>query len=91
MPPLFDVVTPMPYVALQQLLDEANGWGFYAYDKGGYFAEVSDDVIEVLTTIGPRKGSPMSTGAPSTPWTAPTPMSPTSRRPSVAGGPRAPS
>ena len=59
-PPLFDVVTPMPFVALQQLLDEANGWGFYAYDKGGYFAEVSDDVIEVLTTVGPRKGSPMS-------------------------------
>ena len=59
-PPLFDVVTPMPYVALQQLLDEANGWGFYAYDKGGYFAEIDDEVIEVLTTIGPRKGSPMS-------------------------------
>ncbi|HEY5980452.1 MAG TPA: FAD-binding oxidoreductase [Microlunatus sp.] len=59
-PPLFDVVTPMPYVALQQLLDEANGWGFYAYDKGGYFAEISDNVIEVLTTVGPRKGSPMS-------------------------------
>ena len=59
-PPLFEVVTPMPYVALQQLLDEANGWGFFAYDKGGYFAEVSDDVIEVLTTVGPRKGSPMS-------------------------------
>ena len=59
-PPLFEVVTPMPYVALQQLLDEANGWGFFAYDKGGSFAEVSDDVMEVLTTVGPRKGSPMS-------------------------------
>ncbi len=59
-PPLFDVATPMPYVALQQLLDEGNAWGFFAYDKGGYFAEVSDDVIEVLTTVGPRKGSPLS-------------------------------
>ena len=59
-PPLFDFVTPMPYVALQQLLDEGNEWGFYAYDKGGYIAEISDDVIEVLTTIAPRRRSPMS-------------------------------
>lgn len=28
LPPLFDFVTPMPYVALQQMLDEANAWGF---------------------------------------------------------------
>jgi FAD/FMN-containing dehydrogenase len=59
-PPLFDFVTPMPYVALQQLLDEGNAWGFYAYDKGGYIAEITDDVIEVLATFGPRKRSPMS-------------------------------
>ena len=26
-PPLFEFVTPMPYVELQQMLDEANGWG----------------------------------------------------------------
>jgi hypothetical protein len=59
-PPLFDFVTPMPSVALQQLLDEGNAWGFYAYDKGGYIAEITDDVIEVLATFGPRKRSPMS-------------------------------
>jgi FAD/FMN-containing dehydrogenase len=59
-PPLFDFVTPMPYVALQQLLDEGNEWGFYAHDKGGYIDEITDDVIEVLTTIGPRKESPLS-------------------------------
>ena len=60
LPPLFDFVTPMPYVALQQLLDEANGWGSYAYDKGGYFADLTDEVIEVLTEHAPRKTSPMS-------------------------------
>ena len=37
LPPLFDHVTPMPYTALQQLLDEANAWGFYGYDKGASF------------------------------------------------------
>jgi len=28
--PLFDLVTPMPYVELQKLLDEANVWGVHA-------------------------------------------------------------
>ena len=30
LPPLFELVDPMPYVALQQMLDEANAWGRYA-------------------------------------------------------------
>ncbi|MGY1659944.1 FAD-binding oxidoreductase [Geodermatophilus sp. SYSU D00705] len=60
LPPLFDVVAPMPYTGLQQLLDEANAWGFHAYDKSGYFAELTDDVIDVLTEYAPRKTSPLS-------------------------------
>ena len=49
LPPLFELVTPMPYVALQQMLDEANAWGFYGYDKGAYLDDLTDDVIDVLT------------------------------------------
>jgi hypothetical protein len=60
LPPLFDHVEPMPYVALQQLLDEANAWGFYGYDKSGYFEDLSDEVIEILADHAPRKGSPLS-------------------------------
>jgi FAD/FMN-containing dehydrogenase len=60
LPPLFDIVTPMPYVALQQLLDEANAWGVYCYDKGAYVADLSDEVIEVVTERVPAKSSPMS-------------------------------
>jgi FAD/FMN-containing dehydrogenase len=60
LPPLFEVVTPMPYVVLQQMLDEANAWGAYCYDKGAYLADLSDDVIEVVTEIVPAKSSPMS-------------------------------
>jgi FAD/FMN-containing dehydrogenase len=60
LPPLFDHVEPMPYVALQQLLDEANAWGFYGYDKSGYFEDLSDEVIEILAEHAPRKGSPLS-------------------------------
>jgi FAD/FMN-containing dehydrogenase len=60
LPPLFDLVTPMPYAGLQQLLDEANAWGSHAYEKGTYIAELSDDVIDVLVAHVPRKSSPMS-------------------------------
>ncbi|HEY4603595.1 MAG TPA: FAD-binding oxidoreductase [Blastococcus sp.] len=60
LPPLFDVVSPMPYTALQQLLDEANAWGLHGYDKSGYFAELTDEVIDVLVEHAPRKTSPLS-------------------------------
>src|SRR5215469_1509404 len=59
-PPLFDLVTPMPYVELQKLLDEANAWGFHAYEKGTYIEDLSDDVIDIVTEQIPRKNSPMS-------------------------------
>ena len=60
LPPLFDLVTPIPYVSLQQMLDEASAWGAYAYEKGTYVEDLSDDVIEILTANIPRKTSPMS-------------------------------
>ncbi len=50
----------MPYVALQQLIDEPNAWGSYGYDKGAYLADLTDDVIDVLTTYVARKASPLS-------------------------------
>jgi hypothetical protein len=60
LPPLFDVVAPMPYVVVQQLLDEANAWGFYGYDKGAYFVDLTDEVIDVIAEHAPRKSSPLS-------------------------------
>lgn len=60
LPPLVQFATPMPYVALQQLLDEANGWGTYAYDKGAYLESFSEDAISVITKQIPQKSSPMS-------------------------------
>jgi FAD/FMN-containing dehydrogenase len=61
LPPLFDDVAPVPYVALQQMLDEANAWGFYGYDRSIYLEQITDDVIDVLVEHAPRKTSPMST------------------------------
>jgi FAD/FMN-containing dehydrogenase len=60
LPPLFDMVTPMPYVELQKMLDEGNAWGFHCYEKCTYIENLSDEVIEVVTEQVPLKKSPMS-------------------------------
>lgn len=60
LPPLFEVVTPMPFVALQQLSDEAAAWGFHDYEKGAYFPELTDGMIAVLGEYAPRRSSPLS-------------------------------
>jgi FAD/FMN-containing dehydrogenase len=59
-PPLFDFATPMPYVELQKMLDEANAWGFHCYDKGCYVDDFSDEIIDVMSEHLPKKSSPMS-------------------------------
>jgi FAD binding domain/Berberine and berberine like len=60
LPPLWEFTTPMPYVALQQMLDEANAWGFHTYDKGTYLENLSDEAIDVIADHLPRKNSPLS-------------------------------
>ena len=60
LPPLWEFTTPMPYTALQQMLDEANAWGFHTYDKGTYLEDLSDEAIEVVADHLPRKSSPLS-------------------------------
>ena len=63
LPPLFEMVTPMPYVELQKMLDEGNAWGFYRYEKGTSIEDLSDEVIDVVTEHVPHKNSPMSLAA----------------------------
>jgi hypothetical protein len=58
--PLFEFATPMPYVELQKMLDEANAWGMHCYDKGCYVDELSDGVIDALSEHLPNKVSPLS-------------------------------
>jgi FAD/FMN-containing dehydrogenase len=60
LPPLFELVTPIPYVQLQKLLDDANAFGIYAYDKALYLEALSEDVIAVIAEHLPRKTSPHS-------------------------------
>jgi FAD/FMN-containing dehydrogenase len=58
--PLFEMVTPLPYVALQQMLDETAPWGIRAHDKALNLDELSDGAIEVILDRLPRRRSPMS-------------------------------
>ena len=59
-PPLFEFVTPIPYVALQQMLDQAAPWGIQAYEKSLYLDALSPEVISILTAQMGHKQSPMS-------------------------------
>ncbi|MDQ3764522.1 MAG: FAD-binding oxidoreductase [Actinomycetota bacterium] len=60
LPPLFELVTPLPYIELQKMLDDTAPWGIHAYEKGLYLQELSDTAIAVLTEHIPCKSSPMS-------------------------------
>jgi hypothetical protein len=58
--PLFELVTPIPHVALQQLFDEHAAWGVLAYEKAIYLDALTDDVIDIMMERLPAKESPMS-------------------------------
>ncbi|MEU7818532.1 FAD-binding oxidoreductase [Pseudonocardia sp. NPDC049154] len=58
--PLFEVLTPIPYVGLQQMLDEASPWGIHSYTKGLYLDAMPDEVVETLAERLPGMTSPMS-------------------------------
>ena len=58
LPPQFDAVTPMPYTALQQLFDQANSWGQHYYETSTRYAELTDDVIDVLVAHLSGRTSP---------------------------------
>jgi Berberine and berberine like len=58
--PLFELVTPIPFVALQQMLNNASHWGTYAYEKALYLDSFSDAAIAVIGEHVPKKKSPLS-------------------------------
>jgi FAD/FMN-containing dehydrogenase len=47
-PPALDLVGPMPYVALQSMLDQTAPHGAKFYDRLHYLPEVSDDLVDAL-------------------------------------------
>ena len=59
-PPGVDLVQPMPYVALQQLLDPANQKGLQNYWTADFLAELPDEAVDVLVEHGTRPVSPLT-------------------------------
>jgi FAD/FMN-containing dehydrogenase len=58
--PLFEFVTPMPYTALQSMMDESAPPGILAYERALYLDDLTDDVLAVMAEFSGRKSSPMS-------------------------------
>jgi hypothetical protein len=58
--PIVQMVTPMPYVALQSMFDDSSPWGLHAYEKAVYLTELTDGAIEAILEHQPRKASPLS-------------------------------
>jgi len=59
-PPLQDMLGPMPYAAQQCLTDAALPGGSYYYAKGGFLADLTDQIIDVFTEYVATKPSPLS-------------------------------
>jgi FAD/FMN-containing dehydrogenase len=60
LPPLVEFTAPIPYTALQQIIDESAPWGILAYQKALYLDALSPEAISIITAQLPRKQSPMS-------------------------------
>jgi len=59
-PPAVDLFEPMPYVAVQQLLDEPNPKGLLNYWTADFLAEFPDEAIDVFVEHAGNPVSPMS-------------------------------
>jgi FAD/FMN-containing dehydrogenase len=67
LPPLVDLVQPMPYTVLQTLLDAAAPWHMQVFLKSVNLTELSDEVIDIIVKYGTQPPSPLSI-VPINPW-----------------------
>jgi FAD/FMN-containing dehydrogenase len=58
--PIVTMVSPLPYVALQQMFDESAPWGMHSYEKAVYLNELSDGAIDAILEHQSKKMSPLS-------------------------------
>src|SRR6185312_4668785 len=59
-PPLLDAVQPMPFPAMQRLLDDAFPDGTYNYWKSTFVTELSDAAIDLIVAHADRALSPLT-------------------------------
>jgi hypothetical protein len=55
-----DMMGPMPYTAMQQLIEPANQHGFLNYWTADFLAELPDPAVDVLVEHATHPVSPMS-------------------------------
>ena len=59
-PPGLEMVQPMPYVAVQQMIDAPNPKGMQNYWNADFYAELPDEAIDVFLEHAPKAASPMT-------------------------------
>jgi len=59
-PPGLDMIEPMPYVAVQQLLDAGNPAGLQNYWSADFFDELPDEAIDRLVAHATKPVSPLT-------------------------------
>jgi FAD/FMN-containing dehydrogenase len=59
-PPGLDMVQPMPYVAVQQMIDAPNPPGMQNYWSADFYAELPDAAIDVFLEHAPKAPSPLT-------------------------------
>ncbi|MBN1529061.1 MAG: FAD-binding oxidoreductase [Thermoleophilaceae bacterium] len=58
-PPALDIVQPMPYVAVQQLLEPGNQKGMQNYWTADFLDELPDEAIDALVALATQPVSPL--------------------------------
>ncbi|MFF2556772.1 FAD-binding oxidoreductase [Nocardia sp. NPDC058058] len=58
--PAWELVTPIPYTALQQMFDDAAPRGLPAYEKSLYIDDLNAEVIAELVNRFPQRKSPLT-------------------------------
>ena len=58
--PIVELITPIPYVGLQQMFDASAPWGMHNYEKAVYLSEFSDGAIDAIVEHQAKKMSPLS-------------------------------
>ncbi len=58
--PVLDMVQPMPYTALQTMLDAGGPKGIRGYMKAEFLEEMNDDAVRILIDRGLNRAGPMA-------------------------------
>jgi len=58
--PWLSMVQPIPYVAIQQIIDPGNPWGIAEYFKVDYLPELTDEAIDVAVEQAAEAHSPFT-------------------------------